>query len=53
LLASGSLCTPLFPIVGAFFYFYYFFLHTNFDFAARCAQLCSIGRLDDLAVDVE
>jgi hypothetical protein len=54
LLASGSLCTPLFPIVGAFFYFIlFFFLHTNFDFAARCAQLCSIGRLDDLAVDVE
>jgi hypothetical protein len=38
---------------GGHFYFILFYLHTNFDFAARCAQLRSIGRLDDLAVDVE
>jgi hypothetical protein len=39
---------------GAFLFFiFFYFLHTNFDFAARCAQLRSIGRLDDLAVDVE
>jgi hypothetical protein len=37
-----------------YFYFYFIFFYIQiFDFAARCVQLRSIGRLDDSSVVVE